>query len=176
MDVFRKQQEEADKALLLELGDGGTGVGAGEKGKEGEREENSMWAINARKRKRAKEKEGGGIKGIIKLRKSSTNDVEKAEVEEKDESIPKGIAGADAGTVVTTTTAQVMDNSTTKCSLSFSPSIKPATNVKKPPPLVSPGISTPSNAQLETPPDKPHASPASVGCGLGLGGYSSGDE
>lgn len=66
LDLFRRQQEEADKALLDESGateaaDGGQVLDAGE----------SQWALNARKRKRVKEKEV--LKGV-KLRKSSTNE------------------------------------------------------------------------------------------------------
>ena len=66
LDLFRRQQEEADKALLEKpteasevnrVGTGGSPTGE------------SQWAVNARKRKRVKEKEG--MKGV-KLRKSST--------------------------------------------------------------------------------------------------------
>ena len=66
LDLFRRQQEEADKALLEEGGDKEEEVKAGSP-TAGE----SQWAVNARKRKRAKEKEG--LKGV-KLRKSSTSE------------------------------------------------------------------------------------------------------
>ena len=62
LDIFRKHQEEADKSLLAdgEVDDRKT---------EGSPEASeSTWAVNARKRKRAKEE---GLKGI-KLRKSSS--------------------------------------------------------------------------------------------------------
>ena len=67
LDLFRQQQEEADKALLSEAG---ASIGAGGPGSAGSPPaEESPWALNARKRKRTKDKEGG--KGI-KLRKSSS--------------------------------------------------------------------------------------------------------
>ena len=66
LDLFRRQQEEADKALLKESGEkeGGEGGKAGSP-TGGE----SQWAINARKRKRVKEKEV--LKGV-KVRKGSS--------------------------------------------------------------------------------------------------------
>lgn len=70
LDAFRRQQEEADKALLSgeagaddEIGTAGSPV-----------QEESQWTVNARKRKRAKEKEI--LKGV-KLRKGSSSVVEK---------------------------------------------------------------------------------------------------
>ena len=66
LDLFRRQQEEADKALLEE------GVDKEEEGKAGSPAAGeSQWAVNARKRKRAKEKEG--LKGV-KIRRSSTSE------------------------------------------------------------------------------------------------------
>ena len=68
LDLFRRQQEEADKALLDAAGNDSTvtpataGIPSAEEG---------QWAVNARKRKRAKEKEV--LKGV-KLRKSSTSE------------------------------------------------------------------------------------------------------
>lgn len=67
MDVFRRQQEEADKALLSETGDHNDIDAPGKASSPPVTE--SQWAINARKRKRVKAKEG--LKGV-KLRKSST--------------------------------------------------------------------------------------------------------
>lgn len=63
VDVFRRQQEEADKALLSEAASTTDASPLGLASSE------SQWAINARKRKRAKEKEG--LKGV-KLRKMSS--------------------------------------------------------------------------------------------------------
>ena len=67
LDLFRKQQEEADKASL---GEGEEADDSTAKGKAGSPEAGeTQWAVNAKKRKRAKEKEG--LKGV-KLRKSSS--------------------------------------------------------------------------------------------------------
>lgn len=63
LDVFRRQQEEADKALLSEA------AGTNDASPLGLVSRESQWAINAPKRKRAKEKEG--LKGV-KLRKLSS--------------------------------------------------------------------------------------------------------
>lgn len=65
LDLFRRQQEEADKALLEEGGDEEVNGGKAGSPEAGE----STWAVNVRKRKRVKEKEG--LKGV-KLRKSSS--------------------------------------------------------------------------------------------------------
>ena len=65
LDLFRRQQEQADKALLEEGGDEEEGKAGSPTAGE------SQWAVNARKRKRAKEKEG--LKGV-KIRKSSTSE------------------------------------------------------------------------------------------------------
>ena len=66
LDLFRRQQEEADKALLEESGEKEDGEG-GKAGSPTAGE--NQWAINARKRKRAKEKEV--LKGV-KVRKGSS--------------------------------------------------------------------------------------------------------
>ena len=73
LDLFRRQQEEADKALLTEVGDTSDPSASGKTGSALAAE--SEWAINARKRKRAKEKEG--LKGI-KFRKSSVSEIQMA--------------------------------------------------------------------------------------------------
>lgn len=74
LDLFRRQQEEADKALLGDSGDAGVVNEAGKASSPPVGE--GQWAVNARKRKRVKEKEG--LKGV-KLRKSSTHE-QQAEV------------------------------------------------------------------------------------------------
>lgn len=67
LDLFRKQQEEKDKELL----EGGEEVD----GKAGSptvgESQSQFWTVNARKRKRAKENDRAGLKGL-KLRKSSS--------------------------------------------------------------------------------------------------------
>ncbi|KAI9778392.1 MAG: hypothetical protein M1816_004114 [Peltula sp. TS41687] len=65
LDIFRRQQEEADKALLLR-DDDVTGQNVGNAALEEE-----QWKITAKKRKRSGEKET--LKGV-KLRKSSTSE------------------------------------------------------------------------------------------------------
>lgn len=66
LDLFRRQQEEADKALLEESGEKEDGEG-GKAGSPTAGE--NQWAVNARKRKRTKEKEV--LKGV-KVRKGSS--------------------------------------------------------------------------------------------------------
>lgn len=66
LDLFRRQQEEKDKELL-EGGEEADGTA----GSPTAAESQSAWAVNARKRKRAKENERAGLKGL-KLRKSSS--------------------------------------------------------------------------------------------------------
>ena len=61
LDQFRRQQEEADKVLL----DGATAEDPKPTSEE------SQWVVNARKRKRAKERDS--VQGL-KIRKSSTNE------------------------------------------------------------------------------------------------------
>ncbi|CAD6583411.1 MAG: hypothetical protein ASARMPREDX12_001268 [Alectoria sarmentosa] len=66
LDLFRRQQEEKDKELL----EGGEEVD-GKAGSPTAGESQPPWAVNARKRKRAKENDRAGLKGV-KLRKSSS--------------------------------------------------------------------------------------------------------
>lgn len=63
LDLFRRQQEEKDKELLEEVD--------GKAGSPTAGDSQSSWAVNARKRKRAKENDRAGLKGL-KLRKSSS--------------------------------------------------------------------------------------------------------
>ena len=66
LDLFRRQQEEKDKELL----EGGEETD-GKAGSPIIAESQSAWVVNARKRKRIKENERAGLKGL-KLRKSSS--------------------------------------------------------------------------------------------------------
>ena len=66
LDLFRRQQEEKDRELL----EGGEEVEA-KAGSPTAGESQSQWAVNARKRKRTKENDKAGLKGL-KLRKSSS--------------------------------------------------------------------------------------------------------
>ena len=65
LDLFRRQQEDADKVLLEEGRDADDTKAEAGSPEAGE----GQWAVNARKRKRVKEKEG--LKGV-KIRKSSS--------------------------------------------------------------------------------------------------------
>ncbi|KAL9037573.1 MAG: hypothetical protein Q9214_005642 [Letrouitia sp. 1 TL-2023] len=76
LDQFRRQQELADKAFLEETEEVGEQSGQTHQ-VENHSSGTSQWAINARKRKRVKEKEP--LPGV-KLRKSSTNNIEPSEV------------------------------------------------------------------------------------------------
>ena len=66
LDLFRRQQEEKDKELLE-----GGGEVDGKAGSPTVGESQSPWAVNARKRKRVKENDRAGLKGL-KLRNSSS--------------------------------------------------------------------------------------------------------
>jgi len=68
LELFRQQQEDADKKLLARRGSDGAGPNVVQGSPTAEEDQ---WAVGTRKRKRAKEKEG--LKGV-KLRKSSTNE------------------------------------------------------------------------------------------------------
>lgn len=66
LDLFRRQREEKDKELLE-----GGGEFDGKAGSPTAGESQSPWAVNARKRKRVKENDRAGLRGL-KLRKSSS--------------------------------------------------------------------------------------------------------
>ena len=69
LDLFRRQQEEKDKELLQ----GGEEVD-GKAGSPTAGESQSSWALNARKRKRAKENDKAGLQGLKLRKNSSTGD------------------------------------------------------------------------------------------------------
>ena len=73
LEEFRRLQEEADKATLEST----TGVLAEGQVAAHSPSEESQWAVNSRKRKRVKDKDG--LKGV-KLRKSSTSDTPAREI------------------------------------------------------------------------------------------------
>lgn len=151
LDLFRRQQEEADKVLLDEGGatqaaDGGQVPDAGE----------SQWAVNARKRKRVKDKEV--LKGV-KLRKSSTNETP---------STPgKGLHEAEKGT-----TTQVKPTPTQQTASTSSKDQKEV--------LRSPGEAISAQAaenQAKASAAKQQDSPKPAALpGLGLAAYSSDEE
>ena len=97
LDVFRRQQEEADKALLSEAAGTSDVIPLGLASSE------SQWAINASKRKRTKEKEG--LKGV-KLRKLSSTSETPAKPIEPD---PSMLIPVDKKEAVVAKTASVED-------------------------------------------------------------------
>ena len=142
LDLFRRQQEEADKVLLEEGRDAdGTKAEAGSP-EAGE----GQWAVNARKRKRVKEKES--LKGV-KIRKSSSaneTSVKPSEDTQKSET----------GKVGSVSAATVGEQETDRTSTSpKAQSVAGQEAVAK----AKTGNPTPSNAT-----------------GLGLAGYSSDEE
>ena len=157
LDLFRKQQEEADKAILEEVDEAEVGTGEAKAGSP--TAEGSAWAVNARKRKRVKEKEG--LKGI-KLRKSSSatepsentasfNNVEN----EIALTAPKKDAGEKAETVSVTSAAGIPIAETVD-QLQTSPNE-----------IALSGSTKSSNGTV--------SEPTATG-GLGLGGYSSEED
>ena len=74
LDLFRRQQEEADKAFAAEAADGNLVSG-------GSPTEEEQWAVSGKKRRRAKEKQV--LKGV-KLRKmSSTSEAKPTQADER---------------------------------------------------------------------------------------------
>jgi len=152
LDLFRRQQEEADKVLLEEGGekeaaDGGNATEAGE----------GQWAVHGRKRKRAREKEG--LKGV-KLRKSSTSEAsnrpatEPLELE-KEEAVGSEQKPPNKTTLRTSgdSREEGLQEASEACSASHAVS------------------SAKSSASA-----KPHSPRVTATLGLGLGGYSSDED
>lgn len=150
LDLFRRQQEEADK-VLLEDGGEKEGVDGGEAVESGE----SQWAVNNRKRKRVKEKEV--LKGV-KLRKSSTSEA------------PTGLRRESQELGKKTATTDLKDNA--KSSITSKDPTEDASNeATGSRTVVSPVIT----AKASTP-EKHNSPKATAAPGLGLGGYSSDEE
>lgn len=152
LELFRKQQEEADKVLLEEGGekeaaDGGSVPEAAE----------SQWAVHGRKRKRTKEKEV--LKGV-KLQKSSISEALRTWGKEPLNLEEEG-AVESRQKPPDTTTSTTSDN------------LKEARNKKATEAL--PPSAAVSSAKLSMP-EKQDRSKASATTGLGLGGYSSDEE
>jgi len=146
LDQFRKQQEEADRAVLEEGGEvddtkAEVKAGSPEAGE-------GQWAVNARKRKRVKEKEG--LKGI-KLRKSSSTNEAPVKSSEEFPEPGKGNAPALFQTR--------LDEKRAETPISTPPAPLAITNPK----------TTPAVVKAESP-------KASSGTGLGLAGYSSEED
>lgn len=140
LDLFRRQQEEADKAKVDDTKAEGDPKSpeAGEGG----------WAVNARKRKRAKDKEG--LKGV-KLRKSSSTNEVPTKLREEAHELKEGKVTASSEIKLDGQTAEKSDSSPRAQAV--------ATKAE----TISPA------AKTETP-------KASSAPGLGLAGYSSDEE
>lgn len=154
LDVFRRQQEEADKALLLQQREGTDVEMSGKAGSPVT--DNTQWAVNARKRKRVKEKEG--LKGV-KLRKSWSAS-EKPTAHE-----------ATSSSTTTETTATVTANGSNR-------QLPPLVGLA----YATEDSSNASHAKTSSPEKASTASPTVTASkrpslpGLGLAGYSSDDD
>ena len=158
LDLFRRQQEEKDKELL----EGGEELD-GKAGSPTAGESQSPWAVNARKRKRAKENEKAGLKGL-KLRKSSSTG--EAPVELKESSLTSKAPDVsetkvDEGSVEELKTAASKALSTTEKATA-------QVSASRPPERVT--------TQTHPKQGKSSGPKASLSPGLGLAGYSSDDE
>ena len=158
LDLFRRQQEEKDKELL----EGGEEPD-GKAGSPTVGEPQSPWAINARKRKRAKENEKAGLKGL-KLRKSSSTceapvELSKSSLTSKAPDVAKTEVDKDSVEELRTTASKI-PSATEKNTAKVSQS--------RPPERVA--------TQTHPEQDKSSGPKASLSPGLGLAGYSSDDE
>ena len=155
LDLFRRQQEEADKALLEESGEREDGEG-GKAGSPTAGE--NQWAINARKRKRAKEKEV--LKGVKVRKGSSTSEIPVWLGGER-----RGSASQEPGKGKAIVSAQ--DSLEKKTS-----SAKKDLDEK----VVPESLASPAPISSTTAPSKQGAGAASKPAALGLAGYSSDEE
>ena len=161
LDLFRRQQEEKDKELL----EGGEEAEA-KAGSPTTGESQSSWAVNARKRKRAKENEKAGLKGL-KLRKSSST--AEAPVKPKESSSAGDVLNlsrreADHKDIVEPQDAGAGTQPTQKAVLGAS------TSPPSPPP--------PKIATMKASPKEENSSNSKIpsSAGLGLAGYSSDED
>ena len=155
LGLFRRQQEEADKALLEESGEKEDGEG-GKAGSPTAGE--NQWAINARKRKRAKEKEV--LKGV-KVRKGSSTSENPVDLgSERRESASQE---PEKGKVI----VSAQDSGEEKTSFAEKDLEKK---------VVSEALSSPTPIPGTTAPQKQGAGAASKPAALGLAGYSSDEE
>ncbi len=157
LDLFRRQQEEKDKELL----EGGEELD-GKAGSPTAGEPQAPWAVNARKRKRAKENEKAGLKGL-KLRKSSSTgeapvQLSKSSLTSKAPDVPKTEVDKDSVEELRTTASKI-------------PSTTEKTTAK-----VSPLRPERFTTQTRPEQDKSSGLKPSLSPGLGLAGYSSDDE
>lgn len=152
LDVFRRQQEEADKALLAEAADSNGSIGVvGAGSVEGE-----QWVVNGKKRRRGKEKQV--LKGVKLRRTSSAGDSRATQPDKHGTPASPTPENANKGLGVGPKDQGVKEtNSTTTKSVTDAEGASPAT------------ISLPLSKDATVPANKS----ATV---LGLGGYSSDDD
>ncbi|KAM0803860.1 N-terminal domain of NEFA-interacting nuclear protein NIP30-domain-containing protein [Usnea florida] len=158
LDLFRRQQEDKDKELL----EGGEKLD-GKDGSPTGGESQSPWAVNARKRKRAKENEKAGLRGL-KLRKSSSTgeapvELGKSSLTSKAPDISNTEVDEDSVGELKTTATKI-------------PSTKEKTTTKVSPSRPSERFTTQTHREQ----DKSSGLKAAFSPGLGLAGYSSDDE
>lgn len=153
LELFQRQRQEADQALLDTSTGGKTGetnaAGAGSPTEE------ETWATTNRKRRRAKEKEP--FRGV-KLRKASSSGAKRSPSQDTK---PSGGDGADKSTKPTKTE----DSTTTRKPSGSAQSLLPIANEEDSDDASSPGNSTE--------PKKPAIAAPSA---LGLGAYSSDED
>lgn len=155
LDLFRRQQEEADKALLKESGENQDGEG-GKAGSPTAGE--NQWAINARKRKRAKEKEV--LKGVKVRKGSSTSET------------PVGLGGERRGSASQEPEKGKAIASAQESGEKRTPSAEKELEEK----VVSEALASPTPISGATALPKQGAGAASKPAALGLAGYSSDEE
>ena len=152
LDLFRRQQEEADKALLKESGEKEDGEG-GKAGSPTTGE--NQWAINTRKRKRVKEKEV--LKGVKVRKGSSTGEP------------PVGLGGERRGSVP-------QEPEKGKAILSAQDSIEKKTSSAEKDlkgKVISEALESPTPISGTAGPPKQESGAVSKPAALGLAGYSS---
>lgn len=161
LELFRRQQEEKDKELL----EGGEEAD-GKAGSPTAGESQSSWAVNARKRKRAKENERAGLKGLKIRKDSSTGEA------------PVGVrTSSSAGETLDVSEEKAVNKrsvdpqgnalgipSTAKASVGVAASPPP------PPPLKDFATKAPPKREESSRPKRPGTS------ALGLAGYSSDED
>ena len=159
LDLFRRQQEEKDKELL----EGGEEAD-GKAGSPTTGESQSSWAVNARKRKRVKENEKAGLKGL-KLRKSSSTG--EAPVKLKESSSTGEVLNVSRREVDIKESADSQD---TRVENQLTEKANLRASTSPPPP--------PKTATVKASPKQENSSNSIIpsSAGLGLAGYSSEDD
>lgn len=160
LDLFRRQREEKDKELLESAEEAGGKVGSPTAG-----EARSPWAVNARKRKRAKENDRAGLKGVKRRESSSTGEAPLGLKKAPSTSGALNISRAETGDselVEPQGTAPVVPSTKEKA----------AVGIPESPPPPPAAVTAKASSKQEN-----NSSPKPLGTlGLGLAGYSSDEE